>query len=945
MKTTTIKYFFTVALVVFLAACSTKKDKFLNRNFQALNTKYNVLYNGEIALQTGIIDLKSGYYDNFWETLPIERMQVSEEEMMPGDSRDPNFEKSEDKAIKAIQKRSMLIGGTERNPQVDEAHLLLGKSRYYDQRFIPALEAFNYILYKYPNSDKIYEAKIWREKTNIRLENDALAINNLTKLLNEIKFKDQIFADAHASLAQAYLNTDDNSRAIKSLKLATEFTKLPEERARYQFILGQLYDVQKAKDSSFVMYQNVIDMNRKSPRRYVIQAHINQAKQFDYKNGDTLAFIEKFDKLIKDRENRAYLDAIYHQKALFYEAYEMKDHAVKNYNLSLRSRSQDTYLAASNYRNLAEIHFYKAKYQDAGKYFDSTLVMLQPRTREYNAIKKKRENLDDVIKYEGIAQKNDSILNILALSEDDRIAFYEDYIAKIKKEDETKVKAEKEEAKRQERLANQEDAIADGSTQAIGARPPSTGGTSSQFYFYNPASVAQGKIEFNKRWGKRNQNGYWRSSSGQSKNTTEVVVAGLEKDNAEATLENKEEKENPRYLASFYTNQLPKTIKERDSLAKERNFAYYQLGIIYKEKFKEYELAANRLEMVLRNKPDERLVLPSMYNLYKIYEIIDKSKAAQMKDKIVSQYPDSRYAQILTNAVVGSQTLADDPDVAYAQLFKLHESEDYRAVYFKLDEAIDKFTGEEIIPKLELLKATTNGKLKGLNEYKNGLNYVALNYPNKQEGKESEEFLRLKMPQLENLDFNQDAPSSWKIIFQADDLESKSTKTLIEKVTKFIKDRGDSRLTSSVDIYTLEQNFLVIHGIRNEEAAVDIVSILKEFKDYKVTESAIVISNENYKVVQIKKSLKDYLNPNYIPLEKKVFAQPQPIQEDQKPKVPVPAKPTQKSNTVPGGKEIQNPKGTQGGKESLNQPANRNNQKDVLKPSEIMPPSGGTKKG
>lgn len=944
MKTTTIKYFFTVALVVFLAACSTKKDKFLNRNFQALNTKYNVLYNGEIALQTGITDLKSGYYDNFWETLPIERMQVSEEEMMPGDSRDPNFEKSEDKAIKAIQKRSMLIGGTERNPQVDEAHLLLGKSRYYDQRFIPALEAFNYILYKYPNSDKIYEAKIWREKTNIRLENDALAINNLTKLLNEIKFKDQIFADAHASLAQAYLNTDDNSKAIKSLKLATEFTKHTEERARYQFILGQLYDVQKAKDSSFAMYQNVIDMNRKSPRRYVIQAHINQAKQFDYKNGDTLAFIEKFDKLIKDRENRAYLDAIYHQKALFYEAYEMKDHAVKNYNLSLRSRSQDTYLAASNYRNLAEIHFYKAKYQDAGKYFDSTLVMLQPRTREYNAIKKKRENLDDVIKYEGIAQKNDSILNILALSEDDRIAFYEDYIAKIKKEDETKAKAEKEEAKRQERLANQEDAIADGSTQAIGARPPSTGGTSSQFYFYNPASVAQGKIEFNKRWGKRNQNGYWRSSSGQSKNTTEVV-AGLENDNAEATLENKEEKENPRYLASFYTNQLPKTIKERDSLAKERNFAYYQLGIIYKEKFKEYELAANRLEMVLRNKPDERLVLPSMYNLYKIYEIIDKSKASQMKDKIVSQYPDSRYAQILTNAVVGSQTLADDPDVAYAQLFKLHESGDYRAVYFKLDEAIDKFTGEEIIPKLELLKATTNGKLKGLNEYKNGLNYVALNYPNKQEGKESEEFLRLKMPQLENLDFNQDAPSSWKIIFQADDLESKSTKTLIEKVTKFIKDRGDSRLTSSVDIYTLEQNFLVIHGIRNEEAAVDIVSILKEFKDYKVTEPAIVISNENYKVVQIKKSLKDYLNPNYIPLEKKVFAQPQPIQEDQKPKVPVPAKPMQKSNTVPGGKEIQNPKGTQGGKESLNQPANRNNQKDVLKPSEIMPPSGGTKKG
>ena len=97
----------------------------------------------------------------------------------------------------------MNIDGGEKNPQMDEAHLMLGKSRYYDQRFVPALEAFNYVLYKYPSSDKIYEVKIWREKTNMRMDNDALAAINLRKLLKEIKFKDQIFADANATLAQA----------------------------------------------------------------------------------------------------------------------------------------------------------------------------------------------------------------------------------------------------------------------------------------------------------------------------------------------------------------------------------------------------------------------------------------------------------------------------------------------------------------------------------------------------------------------------------------------------------------------------------------------------------------------------------------------------------------------------------------------------------------------
>jgi hypothetical protein len=71
---------------------------------------------------------------------------------------------AETKATKAIQKHSMNIDGRERNFQIDEAYLLLGKARYYDQRFIPALDAFNYI-YKYPNSSNIYEAKIlWKNK-------------------------------------------------------------------------------------------------------------------------------------------------------------------------------------------------------------------------------------------------------------------------------------------------------------------------------------------------------------------------------------------------------------------------------------------------------------------------------------------------------------------------------------------------------------------------------------------------------------------------------------------------------------------------------------------------------------------------------------------------------------------------------------------------------------
>ena len=182
MKNINLKQLLTIGCIALILACSTKKDNYINRKWHSTNTKYNVLYNGNLALDSGLENLKATFKDNFWEILPVERMQEKEENFLPGQTKNPNFTRAEEKAVKAIQKHSMNIGGTEKNPQMDEAYLLLAKARYYENRFIPSLEALNYILYKYPQSDKIYHAKVWREKVNIRLENNEGAIKNLKKL-------------------------------------------------------------------------------------------------------------------------------------------------------------------------------------------------------------------------------------------------------------------------------------------------------------------------------------------------------------------------------------------------------------------------------------------------------------------------------------------------------------------------------------------------------------------------------------------------------------------------------------------------------------------------------------------------------------------------------------------------------------------------------------------
>jgi tetratricopeptide (TPR) repeat protein len=905
LKNNTFKYAFSVIIVILLVACSTKRNTFLARKSHSLSTKYNILYNGGIALDQGVVDLKSGYKDNFWEILPIERMQVSENAMLPGQTRNANFEKAETKAAKAIQKHSMNIDGSEKNPQMDEAHLMLGKSRYYDQRFIPALEAFNYILYKYPTSDKINEIKIWREKTNMRLDNDGIAVTNLRKLLKEIKFKDQIFADANATLAQAFLNLEEKDSAIAKLKLATEFTNKNEEKARYRFILGQLYEQKGYKDSAFASFQDVIDMNRKSSRLYVIQAHAKQAQQFDYKNGDTLAFVEKFNDLLKDRENRPFLDILNHQMGLFYDKNKKAEIAKKYYNKSLKNKTNDTYLVASNYRNIAEINFNLAKYVTAGKYYDSTLAALDVRSREFKAITKKRENLEDVIKFEGIAQRNDSILKLSKMSDSERETYFTEYISKLKKEEELQKIALEKAGKDVASNGNDENVFENGkkniinnniqaeNTKAANQRPNFGATIVSNFYFYNPTTLAYGKTEFVKKWGKREYGPNWRLSSSQISNSQDDEITKNDKDTNDKDLAKAEDE---KYTTNFYIKQLPTATKDLDSIAKQRNFAYYQLGVIYKEKFKEYQKAADKLELLLQKNPEERLVLPSLYNLYKIYEIIDPNQAIVIKNRIIKDYPDSRYAQLLNNNSISLEL--GSPEVVYKNLYNDYEKGLYRETVIKTDMAIVEFTGEEILSKFELLKANLIGKLYGLPEYKKALNFVALTYPNSEEGKSAETFITKNIPYLEALYFNDEEPTSWKIIYQPKSIVEKDNKPLLDKLNKFIKERSIGKLTLSTDVYTFDKNLIVIHGIKSETDAKGIAQVLKEFKDYKIQDVATVISSENYRVVQVFKNLEEYIigkGPNFEPKQKPVLELPKEEKAlvQQQKKITIPDSPDQ----------------------------------------------------
>ncbi|REE08449.1 protein involved in gliding motility SprE [Winogradskyella pacifica] len=834
-----------------------------------MGTKYNVLYNGNIALERGKDGVNNEFTENFWELLPVERMNISEDIFLPGQTKNADFERAEEKAIKAIQVHGMNIDGKEKNPQIDEAYLLLGQARYFDQRFVPAMAAFNNILNKYPTSDKINQVKIWREKTNMRLDNNQGAIDKLKRLLREEEIEGQDLADATAALAQAYINTKSKDSAIAQLAIAAENTTVKREKARYHFIKGQLYNEFGKKDSANIEFDAIIDMHRQIPRSFYINAHIEKSNNFDALSGDQIEFEEYLTDLEENRENRPFLDKIYYRIAEYHRHNTSDSLSEVYYNKSLRKTTSDKYLRALDYETLGNMYFDRNIYKTAGAYYDSTMTAMVANTKPYRIIKRKRENLDDVIYYEGIAQTNDSILRMVNLSESEQLAIYTKYT------DALRIKAIEDQKQQEEALKKQQSQsttatqlVQNNKASAINKRTPpgmsrqlqttnSSNGASS-FYFYNTTTVAYGKNEFLKLWGDRKFQDNWRHSNQRA----DIVNTSKDDDLVTSVVE--DERFNPEtYLATLPTNQ-----SEIDSIITERNYAYYQLGIIYKEKFKEFQLSKNRFENLLENDPEDRLILPSKYNLYRVYiELGLTQKAEAMKNAIVLNYPDSRYAEILLNPQSELSKDKNSPEAIYTKLYKQFENEEYVEVIAEAETQIKRLEGDDFVPKFEILKASAKGRLYGFEAYKEGINYIALTYANSEEGKKAQEILKDAIPVLAKKEFVlDDDVDKFNVIFQFENNSGEDIEAFIATLNEEVAKIKYFDLTTSKDLYDENTTFVVVHGLKSIGGAKGFGELLKTGeKDSrgrlikpKITRPYFAISSPNYAIIQRHKNLNAY---------------------------------------------------------------------------------------
>src|ERR1017187_767261 len=567
------------SMLLMLSACTTTKNTAMYRGWHNMNSRFNGYYYAREHLKEIIEKVEKDNKDDFTQLLPLF--------IYPTTETAKNYYTDLDKIIKksstVIQRHAITHPKNKEEIAnavrwIDENYMLIGQADFYKRDFMSALEVFTYVSQKYPNPLAKYNGMIWMIHTNNEIGSLSLSeplideIRNAEDIPKKRKYKS--FKREFATVtADYYIKRVDYDPAIKSLIEAIALTKKKTVKARYTFILAQLYEKLGDNKNASMYFGKVPGLHPSYDM--VFTAKINQAKLYDTEMGDSKMMKKELMRMMHDSKNTEYLDQIYY--ALAQIVYKENDLplALKYLDKSIQNSISNNTQKALSFLKRADIYFEKTNYTSAEANYDSAITLLPKDYPDYSLIETKKNSLTSLVTNLNIISLEDSLQSLSKMSDKERNKAVEAMIVKMEEDEKRK------EEERQRQIANQQ-LNSQNSISATASQTPSTGA----WYFYNPTTVSFGVGEFTKKWGDRKLENNWRRSDkeqematalfddhGNPVETTSRKPDSIAKINAISNVKDK----------SFYLKNIPITA---DAITNSNNKiieAYYNIGSIYKE--------------------------------------------------------------------------------------------------------------------------------------------------------------------------------------------------------------------------------------------------------------------------------------------------------------------------------------------------------------------------
>lgn len=676
MKKITTEYYKLLILLALVAGmgCSPRKNTALNRFWHRTNTHYNGWFNGNEAIKTGIQDLQKSRKDDFTKIIPVYEY---------GDpSNFTNMSANADRAIKKgvimIKKHSMLINGKQYNKWIDDCYLMMGKAQYFKSEYNVAVGQLRYVA---ENSEKQVskdEARIWMVRAYNELGEWADAGTTIRQIDKE-GLNAKLKGPYYAAIADYFIRQKEWEKGIEALNLAIKNTRKKKIQARYYFIIGQLYQELNSNPDAYASFKKVLE--NKPEYELEFQSKINMAKTSDNHSNESLRKL--LARMLKDGKNIEYQDQIYYAIAIVDLKEEKQADAIRNLKKSVAVSVSNNNQKSLSFLKLAEIYFQGREYEPAQAYYDSTSVLMDKKHPRYEEVMRLKENLTLVVQNIRIVALQDSLQKLGRMSEDDLVAYLEDYVEDLKTKD--------EEAKN-----NQGNVPVNFNNNTLNNQ--------GKWYFYNQQTLAFGLNDFRKIWGTRPLEDDWRR---KNKSSNSFTNSG-----EEDTTENKI---NPRYDVSTYLSEIPRT----DSAFAASNAMIYQalydLGLVYKDKIYDYPRSAEAFEnLVSRNTENNHFPI-TYYQLYLVYtQMKNQQKADEYKNILLTQYPESEYAKLISDpGYLASLDEANDlAGPLYTQAYNLYKTGLYTDAMSTCSAAMQQYPDSKLGHRFALLSALCVGKLQ-----------------------------------------------------------------------------------------------------------------------------------------------------------------------------------------------------------------------------------------
>lgn len=696
------------------------------------------------------------------------------------------------------------------------------------------------------------EGLLWLARTYIERENFGSAEFTLNKLGSTVPLTKDVQRQLPAAKAHLKIKKGDYKEAIQDLEQAIDLSKENTEKSRYQYIIAQIHQMNGSASEAKIAFEKVKKYKPGYDMEFNSQLSVAR-NAWKTGSGSINSVLKSLDKMARQEKNQDYLDQIYFTKGEIKLASGDKAGALEDFQEATALSSGNKAQQTESFYNLASLYYELNNFVKAQNYYDSTAQILPKTDERFAEVDSRAKSLKPIARNIEIIERMDSLLALANLPESELNKWAEE---------------------RLDEQRENEEAVEDAAFEAQKPVKPKFNKKSSRastFFAYNPITLDKGKRDFSRKWGTRKLEDDWRRAS-----KTSSLIDNEEDSTEEEELINSDDEA---ALAEILRD-IPRSNAQKTASKGKIEKALFELGKLFRSEIQNYDESINALERLIREYPDTEHRLDAYYFLYLDYlDLEDQANSKKYADKIVADFPESDFAQLISNPNYAAQKAKEEnnKEQYYRTTYSTFEKGEYETVLARVEKAKEVFGRKnDYTAKLDLLKAMSIGGLKGKDEYVKALNDVISKHPKTDEETRAKEIVRFLKGDLDAFDnriydeavdeFKAEDEKLHYVIVTVFDTQENNIDNAKIKMSSYNKKYHKSDNLKITDIFLNPESknkIILVRRFNNKAKAMDFIDgTQKNAEDFvnpdELAFDIFAITQRNYREVIKQKSTNNY---------------------------------------------------------------------------------------